>query len=153
MKIIIIAICVMLTAVLVFMCLNPNLAFFRFNIFGWGKYHITWVDGPNNFQFYSCGYAGQYYCGIIYPYKNSEKLNEIRILSKRKVEINGREINVPEGDNIVLMKADMSVKFLSMPDIYFIRSQSGRIVTLDIEKLKKDGIWDTEISPYLNQKE
>jgi len=106
-----------------------------------------------------------YYCGIIYPYNNFEHFTSgyFKIFSNRKVavakeiiisgnevEYKMRNIKLPKGNNIVLLRPDMNAVFLNLSEKYFIKDENGHKYALNIEELKKDGIWDSEIAPNLN---
>ncbi len=153
-----------LVVVWIFIVVEPN-DIFPPDIFFLNHYSCIWLDTANNVQFYSGGYPGICYCGIIFPYNNFENFtsNYFKIISNRKVAvatemvISGneikfkmRDIKLPKGSNIVLLRPDMNAVFLNLSDKYFFKDEHGHKYALNIEDLKKDGIWDAKIAPNLN---
>ncbi len=150
--------------VLIFIVVEPN-DIFPPDIFFLNSYSSIWLDTANNVQFYSGGYPGMFYGGIIFPYNNFENFTSdyFKIISNRKVAvaremiISGnevkfkmRDIKLPNGSNIVLLRPDMNAVFLDLSEKYFFKDENGHKCELNIEELKKDGIWDSKIAPNLN---
>ena len=116
----------------------------------------TWEDSKNDLQFTyvkRANYNSQI-GAVIYPsyselglQKESIKIGNGNILFK------GEKIEFTRNEKCAIISHDETINFVDISSKYLLVDEISGHQTLDIEELKKDGVWFTKIKPLLEIKQ